>query len=105
MKTEILRTRVNPEKRREAEELLGELGISTGEAINIFLSQVVIQRGLPFPVTTQRHLNLSNATLEEIEQRYKDRLPNDESLKALNEDRSKARRHKSSKSLLKSLKS
>lgn len=105
MKTEILRTRIDPKMRRQAENVLGKLGISTGEAINIFLNQVVIQRGLPFPVTTERHLSLANATLEEIELRYKDRVPNEESLNALNENLSKAKRHKSGKSLLASLKS
>lgn len=105
MKTEILRTRVDPEKRRQAEGVLEELGISTGEAINIFLSQVVIQRGLPFAVTTNRHLTLANATLEEIELRYKDRIPNKESIGALSENLGKAKSHRSSKSLLQSLKS
>lgn len=103
MKTEILRARVDPKKRRQAENVFSQLGISTGEAINIFLNQVVIQRGLPFSVTTERHLTLENATLQEIESRYKDRIPNEESLAALNEDLSKAKRHKSVKSLLKSL--
>ena len=105
MKTEILRKRVNPEKRRQAEDVLGELGISTGEAINIFLNQVVIQGGLPFPVTTQRHLTLANATLDEIELRYKDRIPNEESIEALSENLGKAKRHRSGRSLLESLKS
>lgn len=105
MKTEIMRTRVDPDTRREAEEVLSRLGISTGEAINIFLNQVVIQRGLPFPVTTERHLTLTNATLEEIELRYQDRIPNDESLSALNEDLGEAKRHQSGRSLLDSLKS
>lgn len=105
MKTEILRTRVDPEKRRQAEDVLKELGISTGEAINIFLNQVVIQRGLPFLITTNRHLTLANASLEEIELRYKDRIPNKESVQALGEDLGKVKRHRSSKSLLESLKS
>ncbi|MDX2111867.1 MAG: type II toxin-antitoxin system RelB/DinJ family antitoxin [Verrucomicrobiota bacterium] len=105
MKTEILRTRVDPDKLRQAEAVLSLLGITTGEAINIFLNQVVIQRRLPFPVTTERHLSLNNAALEEIDLRYQDRIPNDESLSALNEDLGKAKRHKSGKSLLDSLKS
>lgn len=103
MKSEILRTRVDPDKRRQAEDVLSRLGLSTGEAINIFLSQVVIQRGLPFPVTTERHLSLPQATLEEIEARDRDRQPNAESLAALQEDLREAPRHPSAKSLLASL--
>ena len=105
MKNEILRTRVNPDKRQEAEHVLNELGISTGDAINLFLNQIVIQRGLPFPVTTQQHLNLDNATLEQIQQRYKERIPNTESVAALAEDLSEAKHYKTSSSMLKSLKS
>ena len=105
MKNEIIRTRVNPDKRQEAENVSNELGITTGDAINLFLSQIVIQRGLPFPVTTQQHLSLDNATLEQIQQRYKERIPNTESEAALAEDLSHAKQYKSSDSVLKSLKS
>ncbi len=105
MKTEILRARVNPEQRKEAENVLNRLGLTTGDAINIFLNQIVIQRGIPFLLTTERHLELSNASINEISERYKNRIPNDESIIALNEDLSKAKRFKSAKGLLKHLKS
>jgi DNA-damage-inducible protein J len=36
--------------RDEAEKVLGKLGVSLGEAVKIFLSQVVLQKGLPFEV-------------------------------------------------------
>ena len=35
-----------------------------------------IQKGIPFPLTTRRDLDLGNATLAEIEERYADRIPN-----------------------------
>lgn len=33
-----------------AENVLDELGLTVDEAVNIFLAQVVIQRGIPFPI-------------------------------------------------------
>ncbi|MDE0115383.1 MAG: type II toxin-antitoxin system RelB/DinJ family antitoxin [bacterium] len=50
VKTEMIRARVEPELKREAEEVLGELGMSATEAITMFYTQVAMQRGLPFDV-------------------------------------------------------
>jgi DNA-damage-inducible protein J len=36
--------------RDEAEKVLKKLGVSINEAVNIFLSQVVLQKGFPFDV-------------------------------------------------------
>lgn len=104
-KTSTLRTRVNSGHKAAAEAVFAKLGISTGEAINLFLSQVGIQQGIPFPLTARPRLDLSNATMEEIEKRYADRIPNPETQAALNEDLRKARRYKSAAQVLKTLKS
>lgn len=71
-------------------------------AINLFLGQVCIQKGIPFALTTRPHLDLGNATLEEIEERYAERIPNAETAAALSEK--PARRHKSASQLLRSIK-
>lgn len=61
--TEVLRIRIEPELKREAEEVLGELGMSATEAITLFYTQVAMQRGLPFDV------RLPNAeTVEALQQ-------------------------------------
>ncbi len=39
-----------PDLKADAEKVLSKLGISTTEAINLFLSQVRLRRGLPFDV-------------------------------------------------------
>lgn len=91
-KTAILRARVDSEKVTAAERIFSKLGISVGDAINLFLGQVCIQKAIPFPLTTRPHLDLSNATLEEIEERYAERVPNAETAAALNER--PTRRHK-----------
>ena len=100
-KTAILRTRVDSDKVTAAERVFSKLGISVGDAINLFLGQVCIQKGIPFALTTRPHLDLSNATLEEIEERYAERTPNAETAAALGEK--PARRFKSASSALRSL--
>jgi addiction module RelB/DinJ family antitoxin len=104
-KTSILRTRVDSQQKEAAEAVLSKLGISVGDAINLFLSQVGIQQAIPFPVTTRPRMDLENASLEEIERRYAKRIPNAETRAALNEDSRKARRYKSAGQMLKALKS
>jgi DNA-damage-inducible protein J len=49
-KTAMITTRVEPALKAEAEKVLSKLGISTTEAINLFLSQVRLRKGLPFDV-------------------------------------------------------
>ncbi len=49
-KTAMITTRVDPDLKADAEKVLSKLGISTTEAINLFLSQVRLRKGLPFDV-------------------------------------------------------
>lgn len=49
-KTTNLYVRLEPELKEQAEAVLGQLGISVSNAVNIFLKQVVMQRGIPFDV-------------------------------------------------------
>jgi addiction module RelB/DinJ family antitoxin len=104
MKSAILRTRVNAKRKSEAEGVLHKLGLSLGEAINLFLSQVSIQKGIPFPLTTHPHLNLSNATIEQIEERYTGRVPNATTRAALQEGTGGKKRYRTASAMLKALK-
>ena len=62
-KTEMIRARVEPELKRQAEELFSSLGLSTTEAITLFYKQVTLHQGLPFAV------RIPNAeTVEALEQ-------------------------------------
>lgn len=65
--------------------MFSKLGISLGDAINLFWGQDCIQKGIPFALTTRPHLDLRNATLEEIEERFSGRTPNAETAAALGE--------------------
>ena len=49
-KTEMIRVRVEPELKSQAEEVFSELGLSPTEAISLFYAQVTLHRGLPFAV-------------------------------------------------------
>ncbi len=64
-KTEMIRARVEPELKCQAEEVFSELGLSPTEAITLFYTQVTLHRGLPFAV----------------------RVPNDETIEALRQAR------------------
>lgn len=50
MKTEIINARVEPALKASAEKIFRALGMNTTDAISIFLSQVVLTKGLPFDV-------------------------------------------------------
>ena len=64
--------------KNKAKEIFKELGITMGEAVNIFLSQVALQKGLPFDVKipnkeTQRvieeakkGINMEDTSIEEM---------------------------------------
>lgn len=49
-KTEMIRARVEPELKRQAEEIFSALGLSATEAITLFYKQVALHHGLPFEV-------------------------------------------------------
>ena len=43
--------RVDASLKEQAEDILAQLGMPMSNAINVFLNQVVLRRGLPFEVT------------------------------------------------------
>lgn len=51
MSDTVVRARVDPELKKDAEEVFAELGLNTTEAIRLFLSQVRLRKGLPFAVS------------------------------------------------------
>jgi DNA-damage-inducible protein J len=71
-KTAYITARVEPKLKARAARVLANVGVSTTDAITIFLRQVVLHDGLPFEV----------------------RVPNAETVRALGEMRSPAKRTK-----------
>jgi len=49
-KSAQIRARIEPEIKDKAEAVFKSLGISTSEAISIFLNQVIYKQGFPFSV-------------------------------------------------------
>jgi len=66
MKTAMVRARVQPELKNQAESVFRRLGLNATQAITIFYRQVELRDGLPFDVvvpttTTQRTFEASEA--------------------------------------------
>ena len=49
-KTRMIHARVDPRLKASAEKVFSKIGISTTEAIRLFLKQVELHNGLPFAV-------------------------------------------------------
>ena len=49
-KTAVVSSRIDPDLKRDAEQVFRELGLTTTQAITLFYRQVDLQRGLPFSV-------------------------------------------------------
>jgi addiction module RelB/DinJ family antitoxin len=47
-KTAVITTRIDPELKLNAEAVLAKLGMTTAQAITMFLKQVELNQGLPF---------------------------------------------------------
>lgn len=51
-RTQMIHARIDPRLKKSAEAIFSKIGLSTTEAIRLFLKQVELHRGLPFPVRT-----------------------------------------------------
>jgi DNA-damage-inducible protein J len=77
-KEAVVKARIEPSLKRETEMILNGLGISTTEAIRMFLTQVRLHRGLPFEV---RIPNAATQTaINELESGKGERLSSVEAL-------------------------
>ncbi len=68
-KTATMNLRVNPSVKQGAEEVLRDLGIPMATAIDIYLRQIALAKGLPFPVLLQpvpTNINADNMTEDEL---------------------------------------
>ncbi|MCF8260465.1 MAG: type II toxin-antitoxin system RelB/DinJ family antitoxin [Melioribacteraceae bacterium] len=58
-KTATIQTRIDPKVKNSAQRVLNKLNISMSEAISIFLTQVSLNKGIPFEI------RVPNKTTEE----------------------------------------
>ncbi|MFK0572505.1 type II toxin-antitoxin system RelB/DinJ family antitoxin [Endozoicomonas sp.] len=49
-KETTVRARIDEGLKQEAEDILRQLGLTTSQAINLYFSQIVLHRGMPFDV-------------------------------------------------------
>ena len=50
MNTQVIRSRIEPGLKKEAEKVLKQMGLNSSDAIRLFLRYVVSEHQLPFPV-------------------------------------------------------
>ncbi len=53
-KTSNVYIRIEPDVKEQAEDILFALGLSASSAVNMFLKQVILHRGIPFEVKLPR---------------------------------------------------
>lgn len=49
-KSAVISARIDPDLKQSTERIFDELGLTTAQAITLFLKQVELQQGLPFAV-------------------------------------------------------
>ena len=54
-KTAVITARVDPELKEEAEEIFSQIGLTTSQAITLYLRQVVNRRAIPFELAAPKH--------------------------------------------------
>jgi DNA-damage-inducible protein J len=74
-KTETLHIRVNPAIKSGVEATLNTLGLSTTEAINIFLHQIILVGGLPFEVKRPQYNYETLAAMQEARDIASGKIP------------------------------
>ena len=62
-KTSSIHVRVDPNLKEEVEKILNNLGMSSTEAINIYLRQIILNSGIPFEIKIPK---FSNDMLEAV---------------------------------------
>lgn len=66
-KTSSMHIRVDPKVKKDVEKILNTLGMTTTEAINIYLKQIILTSGIPFEIKTPQ---FSGEMLEAIKEAY-----------------------------------
>lgn len=72
-KTANLNIRIDPKTKEAAEKLFANFGITTTDAINIFLHQSLLSGGLPFSVKLPEPNATTLASMKEIEEIIKNK--------------------------------
>ena len=60
--------RIEPDIKKQAEDILSSLGVSASSAINMFYKQIILKKGIPFDITlnTAKPADISLLSEEEL---------------------------------------
>lgn len=67
-KSSSMSIRINPKLKTEADSVLNYLGLTTSEAVSIFLRQVVLKKGIPFEITAPQFNNETLIAMQEAKE-------------------------------------
>ena len=72
MLTSEIRSRIEPELKDQAQDVLSRVGLNISDAIRLFLRQVVVVKGLPFEIRELPNATTQAAMLEarQVRARY-----------------------------------
>ena len=54
MKSEVIHARVQSDIKRESDKILNTIGITLSQAVDLFLRQVVLKKGMPFKLDSEK---------------------------------------------------
>ena len=63
----VLNLRIEPDVKRDAEELFGNFGLTVTDAVNVFLRQSIMHGGFPFEIIRSRPNAVTQAAIKEAE--------------------------------------
>jgi DNA-damage-inducible protein J len=66
-KSSAMTIRIDPEIKSQADNVLRYLGMTTSEAVTIFLRQVILNNGIPFPIKAPAYSDETVTALREAE--------------------------------------
>ena len=91
-RTANIYTRVDPETKEQAEQILAQLGNPMSSAVGMFLKQVVIQRGIPFEIklSSSKPTVISDLTKEQFDAELQSGLDNIHARHVLSADKVEA---------------
>ena len=85
-KTGTFQMRINPEYKRQLEELFSRCGLTLSEATNVFFQMALITGGLPFNVNSDPKVVLSDKSVAYLESEFRRGLESAEKEGWISED-------------------
>ncbi len=87
-KTSSIHVRVDPKVKKDVEKILDTLGMTSTEAINIYLKQIILTSGIPFEIKTPQFSDEMLEAIAEAEEmeKYPEKYKSFETVQEFMED-------------------